>query len=129
MTGHNIFYELQGTKAVPHNVEDLPTKSLLKNIKTSFVGPYFVSTVFLGINHSHDPDGPPVLFETMAFDMEDSRATGRIGKDFSSERSSTYHEALETHDRIIDECYERWDPSPWQQVVYWIMGLVGMNRA
>jgi hypothetical protein len=26
-----------------------------------------VSTVFLGIDHGFDPDGPPILFETMVF--------------------------------------------------------------
>lgn len=33
------------------------------------VGPYFVSTVWLGLNHNFF-DGPPVIFETMVFSSE-----------------------------------------------------------
>lgn len=33
----------------------------------AYVGGDYVSTVFLGIDHNHFGDGPPVLFETMIF--------------------------------------------------------------
>jgi hypothetical protein len=37
------------------------------------VGPLFVSTVFLGVDHNHSGRGDPMLFETMIFDgNEDS---------------------------------------------------------
>jgi hypothetical protein len=34
------------------------------------LGDYFVSTVFLGLNHQRSLDGPPLWFETMVFGPE-----------------------------------------------------------
>jgi hypothetical protein len=31
---------------------------------------YWVSTVFMGLDHNYHPDGPPILFETMVFERE-----------------------------------------------------------
>ena len=36
-------------------------------LKQEVVGDAKVSTVFLGLNHNFDPDGPPILWETMIF--------------------------------------------------------------
>lgn len=36
-------------------------------VKQTNVGNYFVSTVFLGIEHGSDVNGSPFLFETMTF--------------------------------------------------------------
>ena len=36
-------------------------------VKQEEVGPYMVSTVFLGLDHNFLMEGPPVLFETMVF--------------------------------------------------------------
>ena len=52
-----------------------------------------VSTVFLGIDHAFDPDGPTVLFETMVFGGPSNE---------SRYRCSTKEEALEQHKRISD---------------------------
>ena len=35
------------------------------------VGERFVSTVFLGLDHNYDDEGPPILFETMIFEGDD----------------------------------------------------------
>jgi len=44
--------------------EEMPKHQLKED-----VGPekWTVSTVFLGLDHSFEPDGPPVLWETMVF--------------------------------------------------------------
>ena len=42
-----------------------------KIVRQEHVGAYWVSTIFLPINHSYG-DGPPVLWETMVFLGEDS---------------------------------------------------------
>ena len=34
-------------------------------VKQEYVGTQFVSTVFLGLDHSFGDDGPPILYETM----------------------------------------------------------------
>ncbi len=39
-----------------------------RHVGSTHVGPYWVSTVFLVIDHSFGFEGPPVLFETMVFD-------------------------------------------------------------
>lgn len=60
-----------------HNL--IPTKNVLvwgrffDNADNRRVGmtkrwPITVSTVFIGIDHNFEPEGPPVLFETMVFD-------------------------------------------------------------
>lgn len=59
-----------------------------------YIGDIHISTVFLGMNHSSN-NGPPVLFETMAFGG---------GPDYEGyqERYYTYEEALERHKAIVE---------------------------
>lgn len=54
-----------------------------------------VSTVFLGLDHSFTPGGPPLVFETMVF-----------GGPFSDEggRYSTWAEAEAGHARWVEKC-------------------------
>jgi len=47
------------------------------------IGPYEVSTVFLGVDHSHNPKDPPILWETMVFgkgplDGDQDRCSGTV---------------------------------------------------
>lgn len=67
----------------------------LKNrkVKQAEVGPYFVSTIFLGIDHNWSKQGPPRLFETMVF-------PGKSSRDLYCERYTTWDEAVKGHDRI-----------------------------
>jgi hypothetical protein len=60
-----------------------------RRVGETFVGPYRVSTVFLGINHRHFGDGPPILFETMVFEGDDG--------DVDMDRCSTWAEAEAMH--------------------------------
>lgn len=53
-----------------------------------------VSTVFLGLDHRHFGEGPPILFETMVF------ADG-CWSDESCERYSTWTEAEAGHARAV----------------------------
>lgn len=56
-----------------------------------------VSTVFLGIDHNYSNSGAPLVFETMVFPSD---------KDYSEEwceRCSTYQQALQQHQRGIEE--------------------------
>ena len=48
-----------------------------KVVARSHAGPVFVSTVFLGINHQHYGDGPPLVFETMLFNDGEPYGQGR----------------------------------------------------
>jgi hypothetical protein len=60
--------------------------------RQQWAGFVWVSTVFLCIDHGFG-DGPPVLFETMAF--------GGDGKDLACFRSHTVEEALATHRAVV----------------------------
>jgi hypothetical protein len=53
-----------------------------------------ISTVFLGLDHGHNPDAPPILFETMIFGGEhDSTITDRY---------STWSEAEAGHAKAVE---------------------------
>lgn len=54
------------------------------------VGDVEVSTVFLGVDHSYDDDGPPILWETMVFPecVEKDRCSG------NREQAEAMHSAM-----------------------------------
>ena len=66
-----------------------------KRVGYDEVGGLRVSTVFLGLDHSHTDHGHPLLFETMVFPMENSG-------DIHCERGFTWSEAEEMHKRAIE---------------------------
>jgi hypothetical protein len=59
------------------------------------VGPYSVSTVFLGIDHSFG-EGPPLIFETMVFGPPD-------GGEVDMDRCSTWAEAEAMHAGFVEK--------------------------
>jgi hypothetical protein len=69
-----------------------------KIVKQEDVGDYWVSTVFLGIDHNfaRPHNGEPILFESMIFKDADS------GQDSWQERYCTYQEALDGHNDIVE---------------------------
>jgi hypothetical protein len=70
-----------------------------RRVAQETIGPYFVSTVFLGLDHNFapSPNAPPLLFETMVF-----RRTGAVEhSDYvAQERCSTWEEAEAQHQRL-----------------------------
>lgn len=65
-----------------------------KIVKQEDVGNFWVSTVFLGLDHNWG-DGPPILFETMVFKRD---ADGKVGFcEVHGDRCCTYDEAEEMH--------------------------------
>jgi hypothetical protein len=72
---------------------------------------FWVSTVFLGINHNWDPDGPPIIFESMAFLQPKPRDIAAvlgesplIGDGELGERYSTRDHAIAGHIAMVAEC-------------------------
>lgn len=57
---------------------------------------YWISTVFLGIDHQWGT-GPPLLFETMVFTGDDEDY-----EDYT-ERCSTWKEAIQQHKKVLNE--------------------------
>ncbi len=79
------------------------------------VGKYWISTVWIGMNHSFSA-GPPLIFETMVFDKsapkpkwpperDDDSDEYEItsSTDLDMERYSTEKEAIEGHERMVEK--------------------------
>ncbi len=75
----------------------------------TYVGRYFISTVFLGLDHNFG-DGKPALFETMVFDRSKRRnipGFGRsMGEDVFQDRYCTWDEAEAGHKKVVKD-YEK----------------------
>lgn len=69
-----------------------------KRVAQDQVGPYWVSTVWLGIDHNYG-DGPPLIFETMVFAT--SSAVQGLGPDLDCRRYSTEAQARAGHDEMV----------------------------
>lgn len=65
-----------------------------KVVKQTTIGPYWVSTVFLGVDYGWDP-GPPIIYETMVFLNGDWH-------DLDCRRYSTRAEAEAGHQTTCD---------------------------
>jgi len=68
----------------------------VRRVAEDVVGPYWISTVWLGLDHRFRGDGPPLIFETMVF--------GDGGGDMSGidqRRWSTEDEARRGHAEIV----------------------------
>jgi len=68
---------------------------------------YWLSTVFLGLNHNYDPSGPPEYFETMIFEPgprwnEFSKKWLEHGSECYCARYASFAEALEGHQAAKD---------------------------
>ena len=67
-------------------------------VKQENLGAYFVSTVFLGLDHRFGRGGRPLLFETMVFQRRGHEENLNI-----QERCSTWQEAEAQHARVAAE--------------------------
>lgn len=81
-----------------------------RRIRLTQVGPYFISTVFLGLDHNFMFAGPPILFETMIWiEKPESINLGdrilELDRSFldEQERCSIYTEAINQHRSMIDK--------------------------
>jgi len=67
-----------------------------RHVDKTIVQGYEVSTVFLGMDHGHSAEGPPVLFETMIF-AEGSR------HDLAMWRYCTWDQAARGHAEVVKQ--------------------------
>ena len=99
-----LFYILDEHKnVIPASyVEWIENRDKNKIIKQEEIDGYFISTVFLGIDHAiHllNKIEPPLVFETMVFD-KDKDAYGH-GYGLYTDRYSTYQEAEIGHKKAV----------------------------
>lgn len=80
-----------------------------RHVAETTIGRYWVSTVFLGVDHSYrlpdDPPGPPLLFETMTF----HQGGNEVEDDDGFGRWSTWEEAEAGHARAVELAQARFD--------------------
>ena len=74
-----------------HGIDDY------RRVAEDTIGSYWVSTVWLGIDHSWG-EGPPLIFETMVFPVADGEPHLM---DIDCERYTTENEAIEGHARFV----------------------------
>lgn len=110
----SMYYDIDGNELVPANADygspawdagrDAWCKLIedpdYKRIGLTTVDRWQVSTVFLGLDHNYSADGPPILFETMIFDL-DNDGVWRNGEDRYMRRYHTKYEAALGHERIV----------------------------
>ena len=90
-------YILQGHKAVLVDKETYLNlqENQDRTVAKSTIDDYLVSTVFLGLDHQWEDDGPPLLFETMVF--------GKGPLNERLERCTTWEEAEVMHEKMCKE--------------------------
>lgn len=70
------------------------SKNNTKHVAEETIGDYWVSTVWLGLDHQWLDDGPPLIYETMVFDTDHH--------EIYCSRSSTWFEAEEGHREAVE---------------------------
>jgi hypothetical protein len=95
MMGHDKKYILFGKTPVEADLLEWGKwfQDADRHVAQTEIGDFWISTVFLGLDHQFG-EGPPLLFETMVFNKDRD--------DLWCERSSTWEEAEETHQRGVD---------------------------
>ncbi len=74
-------------------LHDDPT--LVRVAETEFPNGWWVSTLWIGIDHRFGAPGPPLIFETMVFDED--------FVDQDSDHYSTRAQALAGHERMVNK--------------------------
>lgn len=74
-----------------------------RRVAETQVGDVWISTVYLGLDHQWG-DGPPLIFETMAFSAPKGKAD--FGDELYCDRYSTEEEAQAGHDSAVKEFTE-----------------------
>jgi hypothetical protein len=100
------YYKLLGRVAVPvRHMMDWAVwfeKNGPCHVAQDVVGSvFFVSTIFLGLDHNFSGVGDPLLFETMILDTSDSDG-------FYQTRCSTWGQAEAEHARALEIARVRW---------------------
>jgi len=79
-----------------HKVNNLMRAYARRRIRSTYIGKYWVSTVFLLLDHNHSLNGLPVLFETIVF-----KGGGMSSEETS--RTTTWRKALKQHWQAVSE--------------------------
>lgn len=89
-------YDRQGQRITMQRWGELHSDMSYKRVAETAVGPYWISTVWLGMDHRWG-QGPPLIFETMVFAPDEVT----LGPEIECRRYSTEAEALAGHDETV----------------------------
>lgn len=86
----------------------ITTRQMGKRVLQTTVGDYWLSTVWLGIDHSFGDEGGPIVFETMIFRPDGS---DDVGEDVHQIRHASEEDAARWHLRALDALRAGWIPN------------------
>lgn len=92
-----LFYDRQGKPLAMMEWAEIRTDEYVR-VAEDTIGKYWVSTVWLGVDHSFMPGSKPVIFETMIFDKENG---GTASMDEFMWRYCTEEDALKGHQDAV----------------------------
>lgn len=95
----NMCFDRQGRPITVEQYTELLVDDDYKRVALTTVGPYAVSTVWLGADHSFGTGGPPLIFETMVFATEGG--TADLSHDLDCRRYATEDEARRGHEEFV----------------------------
>lgn len=90
------YYDRQGKPITLEQWGKLMATEDYRVVARDHVGAFFVSTVWLGIDHSFSPDGPPVIFETMVFGPRDHPGDQEMWRYCTEEEARSGHAEVVT---------------------------------
>ena len=115
-----MYFDIDG-KPIPlmtwARMQDMEHKRVAEDTIEDGVRKYWVSTVWLGLDHNFGFSGPPLIFETMVFDVDKTRikvTEPGAWEDLMMDRYATKEQALTGHQMICDAIR--------------VMAAVGMNK-
>lgn len=104
----HMYYRLDADKNVVEIDSDSPEAENIwrpenRRVAEDTIGHFWISTVFVPINHRFGSEGPPIVFETMVFDNSLKRPSGigDLGESVYQDRCCTWAEAEEMHKHIV----------------------------
>lgn len=95
----NPWYDKQGNSIDVLKVAELKKQEDYWRIAEDVIGKHWISTVWLGIDHSFEGK-KPVIFETMVFESGEKDNCGNP-KDYLTQRYYTEEEAKQGHADIV----------------------------
>jgi hypothetical protein len=99
------YYDRQGNPLTLEEWDALLGDYEYKRVASTEIGPYWISTVWIGLDMNYTGHGPPIIFETMVF-SKSARDADRDDPDrellleFDCERYATEEQALRGHENM-----------------------------
>ena len=95
-----LWYDKEGNELTSVEEWAMLFTPLYQLVRQTTIGSYFVSTVWLGIDHNFTRIGPPIIFETMIFWRGEGEETDHM--DMWMDRYSTEEQARLGHEDALN---------------------------